>query len=77
MEANGSVHFQGQGATTVSGVIVGDKITLTVEFDKAESMLSFEGRIDGDSMSGGYTEGDKSGQFKVSMRAGGQANFQK
>lgn len=61
VEANGSVHFQGAGNTTVSGVIVGDKITLTVEFGEGNAMLNFEGRIEGETMSGGFSEGDKSG----------------
>jgi hypothetical protein len=34
-------------------------------------MLNFEGRIEGETMSGGFSEGDKSGEFRVNMRAGG------
>ena len=69
------MHFQSAGHASVNGVIVGEKVTLTVEFEGAGA-IQFEGRIQGENMTGQFTEGDKTGEFDVQMVAGGATNFQ-
>ena len=61
----------------MNGIIAGDKITLTVQFE--DGQLAFEGIVANDCISGSFSEAakDKTGDFRVEMVAGGQTNFQK
>jgi hypothetical protein len=78
VEKGGTLHFQGSGNTNVNGIIAGDKITLTVQFE--DGQLVFEGVVSNDTISGNFTEAakDKSGEFMVERVPGNPStNFQK